>query len=415
MHLAYVCADPGIPYWGTKGASIHVRSFTGAMAAAGHSVTVIIARTGKRSADPPAGVRVIEVPIEQEGFFEPSAETPVEQTALLSESRQFAQNRATQDVINDIVAHTPIDVICERYSLFSTAGRECARWHNIPFVLEVNAPLVVEQREHRRLILEPLARQIERFLFASADCVVPVSAPLAGYITSVAPLAHVCVIPNGVEIDAFMAADDGARWRRQWGSSGRDTFLIGFIGSLKPWHGLDLLMDAFAEIRTSGREAKLILIGDGPLRRALEDDAFARGLKADVVFTGGLEHAEVPSAAQALDVLVAPYPPMERFYFSPLKVYEYMAAGKPIVASRIGQISDILEEGRTALLIPPGDTRALVEAITQLMQDGDLAKRIGAEARRVAQNRHSWAHRIDEWLRLLALLSPVSRPEEMKA
>ena len=163
MHVLYACADPGVPYWGTKGASIHVRSFTGALADCGHEVTVIMSRAGRNPLTLPAHVRLIEVPIEQEGIFETDSSTPPDSLALLSEARQFLQNRSMQDVINDVVAHQSVDIICERYSLFGIGGRESARWHNVPFVLEVNAPLVVEQREHRRLVLEPLAREIERF------------------------------------------------------------------------------------------------------------------------------------------------------------------------------------------------------------------------------------------------------------
>ncbi len=400
MHVLYSCADPGIAFWGTKGASIHVRSFTGALAAAGHEVTVVMSRIGRHALTLPDRVRLVEVPSEQESFFQSDVRLGSDDVALRSEARQFLQNRSMQDIVNDIVAHKSVDLICERYSLFGIAGRESSQWHKIPFVLEVNAPLVLEQREHRRLILEPLAREIERYLFATSDRVVAVSDTLTEYIRSIVPSAAAITIPNGVDIQAFAAASSGEEWRQRWGISDYNTRLIGFVGSLKPWHGLDLLMDAFSHVNASGTPSKLVLIGDGPLREPIEKDAAARGLSGRLVLAGALSHSDVPSATAALDILVAPYPEMKQFYFSPLKVYEYMAAGKPIVASGIGQISEILDHERTGLLVPPGNVRELSAAIERLLGDEALASRLGMNAQGVALREHGWSHRVTRWIEL---------------
>lgn len=415
MRVLYACADPGIPYWGTKGASIHIRSFTAALAESGHDVTVLMARLGRAPQSSSANVRLIEVPCEHEGFFQTDTHESADTLALLSEARQFAQNRSMQDIINDIVAHDAVDVICERYSLFGIAGREGARWHRIPFVLEVNAPLVVEQREHRRLILAPLAAQIERFLFSTAECVVAVSDPLAGYVKSIAPDANVRTIANGVDFEAFASHSDGTEWRRRWGISNDRERLIGFIGSLKPWHGLELLMAAYATLAERDASVQLVLIGDGPLRGTLEQEANERGLKKRIIFTGALPHTEIPTASQAIDVLTAPYPDMDHFYFSPLKVFEYMAAGKPIVASRIGQISELLRSEETALLVPPGDVPGMVGAISRILGDAQLARRLGDNARAVARERHGWTHRVTEWTALFDSLRLRTSPEEVGA
>lgn len=413
MHVLYACADPGISFWGTKGASIHVRSFTHALAEAGHDVTVVMARAGRSDQTLPDRIQLLEIPYEHESFFEPGSGTSPDTLTLLSEARQFFQNRAMQEIINDILAHRRVDVICERYSLFGIGGRESARWHNVPFILEINAPLVIEQKEHRRLILEPLAREIERYLFSTANCIVPVSEPLAQYIKSVVADAPVKTIANGVDIDAFTNMRNPADWRERWGIHDSRDRLIGFVGSLKPWHGLDLLLEAFAGLIASGRGAKLVLIGDGPLRSTIENDVASRRLSGHVVFAGALTHSDVPSATQTLDILVAPYPEMERFYFSPLKVYEYMAAGKPIVASRIGQISEILEDGTTALLVPAGQVAALTSAISTLLDDESLSARLGSRAQHVARAQHAWSHRVEEWTGLFEAFQNRAAMEEV--
>ncbi|HWO57521.1 MAG TPA: glycosyltransferase family 4 protein [bacterium] len=415
MRILYLCADPGVPYWGTKGASIHVRAFARALVAAGQEVTVVIARAGKPHGTLPEGVRVVEIPAESEQFFAPRPDSAADEATLLYEARQFSQNRAAQDVMNDLLAHERYDIICERYSLFSVAGRESARWHDLPFVLEVNAPLAREAKEHRQLILEPLALAIERYLYASADQVVTVSAALATHVSRIAPAASVSVIPNGVDVDAFESVASASDWRESRGLTRNGDFCIGFIGSLKPWHGLDILMDAFAQLEPSRSRYRLLLIGDGPLRPALEREVQERNLAAQVVMTGAIPHEEIPSATQACDVLVAPYPSMENFYFSPLKVYEYMAAGRPIVASRIGQIASILTHEENALLSEPGKALPLARAIERLRGDSDLAGRLAQRARHDAFTSHSWRRRMVDWIAMFNQLSETRMREESGA
>lgn len=165
-------------------------------------------------------------------------------------------------------------------------------------------------------------------------------------------------------------------------------------------------------VKAENDMARLVLVGDGPLRASLEEEAERRGLSGHVIFTGGIDHSEVPVAASALDLLVAPYPTMDQFYFSPLKVYEYMAAGKPIVASRIGQISDILEDRRTALLVTPGDASAVATAILRLWADRQFAEQLGHAARLEVQAHHSWSHRIAAWQEQLAKLQECRATEE---
>ena len=397
MRILYICADPGIPYWGTKGASIHVRNFTNALAAAGHEVRVVMARLGHAENGGIPLVAVTEIPVEDEAFYQPPPDASPEESTLLYEARQFAQNRALQDVINDLLAHSEYDLICERYALFSIAGREASRWHNLPFVLEVNAPLIGEAQQHRHLMLHPLARAVERYLFSTADCVVPVSAPLGEYVRSVASGARVVPIPNGVLLEQFESAHDSLNWRREWTRGDDSSFLIGFLGSLKPWHGIDILLRSFADVCARDAKMRLVIVGAGPERAMIERFVAEHDLADSVFLPGPIAHERIPGVLGAMDVLVAPYPVMDSFYFSPLKLYEYMAAGKAIVASAIGQIDDIIRDGVSGLLIPPGDSHRLAECIMRLRSDSALCQRLGNEARRTAFAGHGWAHRVRSW------------------
>ena len=143
------------------------------------------------------------------------------------------------------------------------------------------------------------------------------------------------------------------------------------------------------------KDSKLIIIGDrSRLKSHLDDQCEALGINERVVFTGAVPHDDIPALMQKTDVLVAPYPEMRDFYFSALKVFEYMAAGKPIVASRIGQLATILKHEKTALLVPPGDRLALCDALLRIKNNPDLGHKLGENARAEAFEKHSWKQRI---------------------
>src|SRR5256886_16469048 len=136
------------------------------------------------------------------------------------------------------------------------------------------------------------------------------------------------------------------------------TTLFRSVGSMKPWHGLDVLVEAFARLHERAPDARLLLVGDGPARAAVCADLSARGLNGVVHCTGAVAPREVPGLLTSVDVAVAPYPQATGFYFSPLKVYEYLAAGRAVVASRVGQLETVIRHDVNGLLCPPGDRKS---------------------------------------------------------
>jgi glycosyltransferase involved in cell wall biosynthesis len=192
------------------------------------------------------------------------------------------------------------------------------------------------------------------------------------------------VVPNGVDTKRFHPAVEPERV-----DGLNDRFIVGFTGSFKPWHGLDTLLETFRLLLERSAKYHLLLVGDGPLRSWIEGYIRGARLQKRVTITGWLPYKRLPSVIQRMAVAVAPFAANEEFYFSPLKLFEYMAVGKPVVASRLGQIERVIRPGVTGLLARPGDARDWADKIERLRRDLALRKKLGLAATQEAA-RHTW-------------------------
>ncbi len=390
MHIAYVCADRGVPVFGRKGASIHVQEVLRALRRRGAQVTLLAARRGGH---PPAGLD----PVRVEGLAGTAPAAPGDRAGA---ERSLIDADALLPA--RLESAGPFDLVYERHALFSCAAMEFARRAGVPSILEVNAPLLEEQQRYRHLALVTEARIMADRAFAAADSIVAVSEAVASWLHHrPAAAGRVHVVPNGVDPARFPVGIAPALP----GPPGVTT--VGFVGTLKPWHGVESLIDSVATIARQGRRLRLLIVGDGPLRGALEARAAGAGLEPGrrAVFSGAVDHGEVPALLASMDIAVAPYPPMEDFYFSPLKLYEYMAAGRAIVASAAGQVRGVIEGGATGLLYEPGDGAALGAALRQLIDDPGLRARLGSAARLAACRRHTWDAAVGRILMLAGIES----------
>jgi glycosyltransferase involved in cell wall biosynthesis len=200
----------------------------------------------------------------------------------------------------------------------------------------------------------------------------------------------IVVIANGVDTDKFGCGESLEAARNRLGLD--DGPVVVFVGGFQPWHGLELLVEAFAGVVDKCPGARLVLVGDGPARPDVERKIDGRQLGKSVLITGYVKHKDIPGWLAAADVAVAPYPPLpEELWFSPLKLYEYMAAGKAIVASEAGQIAEVIRHGHNGVLVQPGNTAQLAQAMIDLLDDPDQRRRLGENARQQATAEHSWA------------------------
>jgi glycosyltransferase involved in cell wall biosynthesis len=236
-------------------------------------------------------------------------------------------------------------------------------------------------------------------VFGNATVLAAVSDEVAAYLERYPAVdGRIHVVPNGVNPDRFPVQLEPTC------PAATGTFTVGFVGTLKPWHGVRTLIEAFGRLHALDPDVRLLLVGDGPERERLEADVSGRGLRGAVQFTGSVDAGDVPGLLASMDVAVAPYPKLGYFYFSPLKVFEYMAAGCAVVASRIGQLKGLVEHEVSGLLCAPGDATDLAEALLRLRREPALRARLGKAARMKARQFHTWEATVRRVFRLAGML-----------
>ncbi|MFO1078147.1 MAG: glycosyltransferase family 4 protein [Planctomycetota bacterium] len=358
--IAYLTSDPGIPPDGHKGASVHFRALAQAFACIGQDLDVFVARDGGLGGFLPHRATVVPTPRAQ---------------GLAAEVLQIGHAGA---MLRALQQNGPHAAVYERLSLFGTAGLAHARSSGVPYAVEVDAPLWREAATYRGLAFRGTARGICVDVMRQADLVFAVSQALADeLIAEGVPAAHVQVLGNGADLARFQGARPAAK---PAALRGRPTLL--FVGSLKPWHGIDFLLRAFAGLRAQ-RPCGLWIVGDGPGRAEVE--VAQRAFPGDIVLEGAVDHERVPALLQAADLVVAPYTGAAPAYFSPLKVVEALAAGRPLLASRVPCVLEALAGHEPMGLFAPDDVADFVHVAERMLAAGPAAATAGIDRARVAR------------------------------
>jgi glycosyltransferase involved in cell wall biosynthesis len=291
-----------------------------------------------------------------------------------------------------LVQQSPPDFIYQRYARFSWAGVVASLATGRPLFLEYNGSEVWVGRHWDRVSNLDLLERYERLNLAAASRIFVVSEVDRTNLeqAGVAP-GKIIVNSNGVDAEVFRPNVGGAAVRAELGLR-PEELLVGFVGSFGPWHGVLVLAEAIKMI-SAAVPLKFLLVGDGALQGQMKRMLGEELEQGRVIFKGSVSHEEVPALLDACDILVSPHIPLAAgadFFGSPTKLFEYMAMGKGIVASRLGQIGEVLTDGETALLVEPGNAEELRAAILRLAEARELRETLGARARQVAIERHTW-------------------------
>jgi glycosyltransferase involved in cell wall biosynthesis len=277
------------------------------------------------------------------------------------------------------------DVLYERYNLYLLAGL-FFRWRQgLPMLLEINSPLAAERKAAGGLSLGYLARACERALWRGCDVALPVTGVLAAMVRQVrGDSGRIQVMHNGAELSRSGSEAEARAIRLRIGIGPNDV-VLGFVGFVRPWHGMEWAVDSLPELPAN---IHLLIVGDGPALPALGERAAARRVAERVHFTGRVPHSGIAALMRIFDVALQP---AAVAYASPLKLFEYMALGRAIVAPDQPNIREVLADGHNALLFEPGNQASFSGALKRLCEDAALRRQIGEAARRtVASTPFTW-------------------------
>jgi glycosyltransferase involved in cell wall biosynthesis len=388
MRILYICLDRGIPIGGSKGGAIHVSELIRAFEAEGNQTAV-------------AGRSVLASPASGPVFVMDAVPPFLRHGAWRRALGERLAGSGFQHAIRRAIASFQPELVYERYSLFRSEGLTEAMKAGLPFVLEVNAPLAWEARRFRSLRFSRAAERNEQRVWRDAGLVVVPSQPLADLVHREGQ-PSVLVVPNAVDPQRFRPLPRDPQLSRRFGLDGR--FVVGFAGSLKPWHGLDTMAKAVASL-PQGIKPAVLLVGHGPERDSIYRTLLAAGVPT--VITGAVPHEEVPTYLALMDACFAGLtddPALH--YFSPLKALEYLAAGRPTVVARAGSLAPLADAG-VALGYRPGDSADLAGQLMTLASDPELGQRLSTAGRAYAEGR-SWRAAARTILAAAATMRPAA-------
>ncbi len=344
------------------GQAVHIEELIGALRQLGHEVRVVAPEIGAGG----------EMGDDATLVHKLKAALPKALYELLELAYSFVAYRRLLKAAREFKP----DFIYERYNLFLLAGAMLKCKLGLPLLLEVNAPLAEERGRHGGgLGLPWLARWAEARAWRAADVVLPVTRVLAGHVAAVdVPAERIIVIPNGINRAHFAAAPTPEIAKQKLGLSG--MLVLGFTGFVRDWHGVDRVIRWMATADAPAN-AVLMVVGDGPVRGELEQLAAELSLHGRVRFTGVVNRDCVPEHVAAFDIALQPAVVP---YASPLKLFEYLALGKAVIAPRQPNIEEILTDGDNALLFDANQPGAFEQLLTRLCADETLRSRLAVAA-----------------------------------
>ena len=369
---------------GVGAESVHISGIANALESLGHHVD-FESPTGKDPRDN-AGTN----PFSKGQTVSPLHAIAAKLPGFLFEIAEIAYNLQARKKVSQRLAEKKYSLIYERHAFFLSATSKVAQKAGIPYVVEVNE-LVGDERIRKQPLLTPYAQRCDLATFRNATRIITVSPHLKRNIQEKhgIPAEKILVHPNAVEANLLDETPDPAPFIQKFQLEGQ--VVVGFLGWFVEWHRLDLLLEAFARLVKGNPklQTKLLLVGDGPLKGNLTQQAAQLGIQSQVVFTGPIDHKQVPAMVKAFDIAVIPH---SNQYRSPIKLFEYMAQEKPVIAPATEPITSVTTDNLNAIHFPPLDKTVLAEKFHLLTADQPLREKLGQNARETITNKHTWTH-----------------------
>ena len=287
------------------------------------------------------------------------------------------------------------DIIISRLDAYMFSAIIVSKLKKIPIIIELDSPVVYEFSTFQSHFKKNLGllKLLEILNLKYSNKIFTVTHELKNFFVDegISP-DKIHVISNGANIERFNPKIDKKRVIQKYNL--QDTLVVGFVGTFHYWHGIENLMALLTKILSLSDNIRFLMVGSGgPMKEQLRKFIESHHLEARAILTSYIAHEEIPEYIASMDIVLAPYPNLDFFYYSPIKIYEYMACGKPVVTTRIGQISRLIKDGFNGCLCEPDNIDDIVQKISFLINDSKLRERIGSEARKTIVSEHSWKNK----------------------
>ena len=284
------------------------------------------------------------------------------------------------------------DILFSRLELYNFSVARLSRWLNIPLVLEADCPPSYEHSNFygkHYMHLGNFAAKIEIASLKRAGAVIAISSILKNYyVERGVPAEKIHVIPNGADPVKFRPREKPKHLVQKYNLAGKTV--IGWVGALVGWSGVEEMVRMAEHVLQNYPEAAFLLVGGGD-NQALFERRLRRGDWASrVILPGQVPHDQVPDYLACTDIVLAPYPKLPFWYASSMKIFEYMAAGKAIVTSNVGQIGEVIADGRNGLFFEAEKEDDLLAKTTVLLRDARLRQKLGRQARQDVLEKYTW-------------------------
>ena len=354
----------------------------------------------------------------------PGAEPEAEEKNTTTEQvKQEGTKKSSFSILSDLTKHVPefvfeifelafnliavirlrkavkeknINLIYERYSLFMFASVWWAKRNNLPIVLEINDSCQVQRV--RSLTFKKLAAKIEGWIFSNATGLVFISTRFQDVAEQAyGDIANSVVSPNGADLDKFIIDPTaGSSLRTELGIDNK--IVLGYVGAFVHWHGIDWFVDLICDRLKETPELVLLLVGDGVAFEGIKNRVIEAGVESQVILPGKVPHHQVSTFLSAMDLGILPD---SNDYGSPMKLFEFMAMGKGMIAPDFSPIAEVVRDNETSWLFPAGNRQACVNKVFDIVKDQAAHIQVGSNARAYIENERQWKHNAEQLLSLI--------------
>jgi glycosyltransferase involved in cell wall biosynthesis len=374
VKILYVALKESLP--GSHGGAVHVLEVAQQLTRRGHDLTVVVQQKEGQADD--------EI---RDGFK--VHRLPARSNFLLFQ---------LEPQVRELLREFKPEVVMERYYNFAGAGVRAAQGIRVPVMLEVNAPMMDPPGSRKHSADKLMLGWMTRMAREQAQGAKRIVTPLAATVPFPELRGKVREIPWGANVEMFdrTRLDDSLVASLRARINPERKRVVAFLGSFRPWHGVREFLKVAQELARQRPDILFLMVGSGELLDEARSSVTSAGLEKQIVLTGGVLYASVPEYLALADVGVAPFntavhlPLKVGFYWSPLKVHEYMAMALPVVTIDVAGLNNIARHEREGLLYRENDLAGLRAAILRLVDDPALAQLLGAAGRaRVVEN-FSW-------------------------